>query len=116
VKALDSYPVPSNKGDLQRFLGMINYYHRFLPNIAGHLAPLHAAASVKGTNIDWSLECQLAFDLAKHTLVRTTLLHHPRPDSATSITVDASNIAVGAQLEQLHSGKWVPIAFFSKKT
>ena len=35
VTTLQEYPVPENKAALQRFLGMINYYHRFLPKIAG---------------------------------------------------------------------------------
>jgi len=41
-----------------------------------------------------------------------TLLHQPKSDAKTTITVDASDSAVGAQLEQLQKGRWVPIAFF----
>jgi cleavage and polyadenylation specificity factor subunit 1 len=115
VAAILTFPVPSNKASLQRFLGMINYYHRFIPLIASHLAPLHVASSGKGPDITWSQDCQSAFDKAKSALAASTLLHHPQSNAATSITVDASNIAIGAQLEQLQSGKWVQIAFFSKK-
>ena len=43
------------------------------------------------------------------------MLHHPRPDVKTSITVDASDSAIGAQLEQLQKGRWVPLAVFSRK-
>jgi transposase InsO family protein len=115
VSAITAYPIPSNRASLQRFLGMINYYHRFLPKIAGLLSPLHAASSGRGQEIEWTEKCQAAFEAARSALATATLLHHPRPDSATSITTDASDIAVGAQLEQLQRGKWVPIAFFSKK-
>jgi len=115
VEAIKNYPIPTNKASLQRFLGMINFYHRFMPGIAAKLAPLHAIASGRGSEIAWSEECQTAFSSACAALANATLLHHPRPDAATSITVDASDVAIGAQLEQLQHGRWVPIAFFSKK-
>ena len=94
---------------------MINYYHRFLPGIAPKLAPLHAASAGRGKDITWTSQCQNAFEEAKASLSTNTLLHHPRPDVKTSITVDASDSAIGAQLEQLQKGCWVPLAFFSRK-
>ncbi|GFN86368.1 Gag-Pol polyprotein [Plakobranchus ocellatus] len=94
---------------------MINYYHRFLPGIAPILARLHAQASGKGQNIEWTKECQEAFESAKEVLSKAVLLHHPQPDAPTSLTVDASNTAVGAQLEQRQGQSWVPLAFFSRK-
>ena len=115
IQALCECKAPTDRSSLQRFLGMINYYHRFLPHIASILTPLHAQASGKGQNIDWSDECQAAFQKAKDALCKATLLHHPKPQAPTSVTVDASNTAMGAQLEQLHEGSWVPIAFFSRK-
>ncbi|GFR66903.1 Pol polyprotein [Elysia marginata] len=48
-------------------------------------------------------------------LGKAVLLHHPRSDAVTSLTVDASNKAIGGQLEQRHGRLWVPIAFFSRK-
>ena len=51
----DSEP-PSNRTSLQRFLGIVNYYDRFLPGIATILAPLHGQASGKGQSIEWSTE------------------------------------------------------------
>ena len=93
----------------------MNYYHRFIPHIAKRLAPLHAQANGKGQTIDWSPECQTAFEDAKEALNKAVLLHHPQMDAPTSLTVDASNIAIGAQLEQRHEKNWVPIAFFSRK-
>ena len=94
---------------------MVNYYHRFLPGIADTLAPLHAQASGKGQTIEWSKDCQEAFDKAKTVLSKAVLLHHPQPDLPTSLTVDASNTAIGAQLEQRKGRSWVPLAFFSRK-
>lgn len=115
VSALMNCTAPKDRTSLQRFLGMINYYHRFIPQIAQTLAPLHVQASGKGQTIVWSDDCQQAFDKAKSALKEATLLHHPLPNAPTSLTVDASNVAMGAQIEQLQGHTWVPLAFFSRK-
>ena len=70
---------------------MINFYHRFMPKVAGKLAPLHAASAGKGQAITWSTECQTPFEAAKAAPADATLLHHPRANAPTSITVDASD-------------------------
>lgn len=115
VSVIREFPVPDSKAALQRFLGMVNYYHRFCPKIAGHLHPLHKASSGRGQDIEWSNDCQTAFEFAKTALANATLLHHPRPNAPTSITTDASGSSIGGQVEQLHDGLWKPIAFFSRK-
>lgn len=48
-------------------------------------------------------------------MANTTTLSHPTHNGKLSLTVDASNMVVGAVLEQLHDGKWIPISYFSKK-
>ena len=56
----------------------------------------------------------MAFDKVKRSLSDAVLLHHPNPFSSTSLTVDASEVAIGAELSQRgpdHS--WQPLAFFS---
>ncbi|GFR93684.1 Gag pol polyprotein [Elysia marginata] len=74
VVALRDSRAPQNRSSLKRFLGMINYYHRFLPGIAPILEPLHAQASGKGQNIEWTKEYQQAFDSAKDVLSKAVLL------------------------------------------
>ena len=41
VKAINEAPIPNDKRELQAYLGMLNYYGRYLPNISTVLAPLH---------------------------------------------------------------------------
>ena len=91
---------------------MINYYHRFVPGTAPKLATLHAASAGRGKDITCTSQCQNAFEEAKASLSTNTLLHYPRPDVKTSITIDTSDPAIGAQLQQLQKGRWVPLAFF----
>ena len=116
IDDLLQFPAPESKLGVQRFLGMINYYRRFMPRIAETLAPLHAAVTSAGKSkqIVWNGECEEAFASAKARLSKAVLLHHPNPFSATSLTVDASEVAVGAELSQRGpSGQWRPLAFFS---
>ena len=56
-----------------------------------------------------------ALTTIKETLANATLLSHPKPDVPTNIVTDASNIAVGAVLQQYINYCWCPIAYFSKK-
>ena len=56
-----------------------------------------------------------AFEDAKSALAGATMLTHLRCTTPTSLTVDASDLAVGAVLQQLVHGVWQPLAFFSKQ-
>ena len=114
VKDLLSFPPPDSRVGVQRFLGMINYYRRFVPRMAHNLTPLHALALSKSKLIDWTPAADQAFKDAKNALALAVLLHHPNPFSATSITVDASDRAVGAELSQRgRDQEWRPLAFYS---
>ena len=116
VEKILSFPKPEDKPSLQRFLGMVNYYHRFMPHIAQTLIPLHkAVGNKKGKSIEWTEDCNRAFEDAKKALSNATLLSHPGKDAETTLTVDASDVAMGGVLEQRINGKFRPVAFFSKK-
>jgi cleavage and polyadenylation specificity factor subunit 1 len=118
VDAILKFPKPITQRKLREFLGMINFYHRFIPNCANSLAPLHKQLSgpKKGahTALNWRAEDTHSFNSAKEALssaAQLTFIDHTAP---CSITTDASGIAVGAVLQQLHGNDWTPISFFSK--
>ena len=113
VAAVREFPVPKDKSSLQEFLGLVNYYHRFIPHAAHVLQPLHAALKKSAGPFCWTSQLDNAFRQAKEALANAALLVHPKPDADTAITVDASDRAVGAVLEQFIDGAWKPIAFFS---
>ena len=118
VEHILKYARPHDKKGVQRFLGLINFYRRFLPKIAEVLVPLTDLTKIKGTNpkVPWTPACQTAFEEAKRRLASATKLHHPQPRAPTSITTDASEVAVGAELAQRDAdGRWRPVAFFSRR-
>ena len=108
-------PPPTTVKELQSFLGMINYYRRFLPQAAHHLTPLFDLLRGKPKTIAWTPSHQTAFDAIKDALAAAALLHHPRPDAPLALTTDASNFAIGAVLEQRGKNGWEPLAFYSAK-
>ena len=118
VESIRVFPLPEDKPGLQRFIGMVNFYHRFMPTIAKILIPLHKAigeCKTKKEKIAWNDERRRAFEKAKDALAEATLLHHPSADAEMTLTVDASDTAMGGQIEQKLGNRFVPIAFFSKK-
>ncbi len=118
VAAIKNYPEPATRGELQRFLGMINYYRRFISGAAAVMKPLTDATRGKGgrsTRIEWTAEMATAFDGAKSALASSAVLAHPKPGAQISLAVDASNHHVGGVLQQKEGGSWRPLAFFSRK-
>ena len=83
VEAIRNFPLPTSQQQLRQFLGLINFYHRFLPNCATKLQP--------STPIVWNAKAVAAFATIKEALADATLLSH----APTCIRADASDVAVG---------------------
>lgn len=118
VEAIRSFKLPDTVKKLRGFLGMINFYRRFIPKAAAVQAPLNnlLQGNVKGNApVPWTPEAIKAFDACKDSLAEATLLAHPKRDAPLAIFSDASDFAVGAALQQKVNGHWQPLDFFSKK-
>ena len=116
VKAVRDFPQSTSRRSLSTFLGMINFYHRFLPHGAEILRPLNELLShSRGTDIQWTEEATVAFTAAKDALANAALLAHPKSDAPTSVMTDASDFAIGAVLQQYIDNHWCPISYFSRK-
>ena len=115
VEAIRATTPPTSVKELQRFLGMVGYYRRFMPRAANHLYHLFEALKGKPKTLNWTLECQQSFDATKEALAKAALLFHPRPGAQLALTTDASNLAVGGVLEQWGPLGWEPLAFYSSK-
>ncbi|BHF72618.1 hypothetical protein SprV_0401568600 [Sparganum proliferum] len=115
VEAIRDFPPPTSKRQLQRFLGMVNFYRRFLPNCAGLMLSLtNMLLGLKGP-LELTGEALTAFERIKNSLADANLLTHPAPEAQLSLVVDASTVAVDAVLQQHLAGSTQPLALFSKK-
>ena len=102
------------------FLGMVNFYRRFIPNAAHTLLPLTdclKGSKLASSPVTWSPAMSRAFTEAKAACISSTWLQHPDPSAKLALQVDASGSHVGAVLQQrvADSGEWAPLGFFSKK-
>ena len=118
VQVIRAFPTPTTQRKLREFLGLVNLYHRFIPHAATILQPLNHLLSTpkdKASKLTWTADATTAFTTIKEALAKATLLFHPQPDAPTSIMTDASDVAVGAVLQQRIARDLQPIAYFSKK-
>ncbi len=120
VSAVLDFPRPSTVKELQGFLGLLNFYSRFLPAVARTLQLLTDAlcGDRKGTDpVEWSAEMEAAFTASKMALASATYLAHPLPGAVLSLSVDASATYIGAGLHRGRPGSihWELLGFFSKK-
>ena len=113
VQAIQDFVKPTTIKGLQQFLGMINFYHRFIPSAAAVLQPLFGAIASKAKLLSWSDSMDEAFAQVKMLLAATTMLVHPCRDVPIALTVNVSDHAVGAVLQQFVNTSWQPLAFFS---
>ncbi|GFT35367.1 transposon Ty3-G Gag-Pol polyprotein [Trichonephila clavipes] len=126
VDCILNFPQPTTLTQLRRFLGLFNFYRRFVPKAAHLLAPLNKflegiknfkkskKVSCKNLrdSIQWTEEAEQAFNDAKNALADATLLRHPIPGAKLSLWTDASDKAVGGSLMQLCQNNWESVAFF----
>ncbi len=113
ISAVKSFPVPQSIKDVQRFLGLAGWYHRFIPHFSEKAAPLHALKQKNSTWI-WTEQCQCAFDTIKQDLVQDPVLIAPDFSKSFRVQTDASDIGLGAVLTQESSGEEHVIAYASR--
>ena len=115
IAAITSFPVPTTRRELRRFLGMTGYYRGFCRNFSSVAAPMTDLISPL-VKFVWSDRCQIAFECCKALLCNAPVLSAPDFDKPFAIEVDASCIGAGAVLTQMDSEGLVhPVGFFSKK-
>lgn len=119
VTAINNFPLPKSIKELRRYLGMLNFYRRFIPHAAKVQKPLHellkGPAVKPNMEIVWSTTLEQAFAASKQSLANATLLAHPNPTAKLVLVTDASDVAIGAVLQQETGSVCQPLGFFSKK-
>jgi len=119
VDAILRYPRPMDYAGLRRFVGMINFYRKFIPHFADLSYPLFVllgSTNQKNHELNWTSDADASFEAVKQSLTNATVLSHLNFESNVyHLVTDASNCAVGAALHQVVNGEPKPLGFFSKK-
>lgn len=114
IIAILEYPVPSNKRELRRFLGMCGYCRALCPNFSSVSLLTHLLSTAK--KFIWTPNCEHAFNAAKDLLCSTPILKAPQFDAPFKLQIDALAKGAGAiLLQEDQLGIEHPVSYFSKK-
>ena len=114
VEAVLKMPPPTDVSSLKSFLGSVQFYGKFIPNLASMAEPLYRLTK-KATPWKWEDEEQAAFEQLKNVLSSDQVLVHFDPNKTLVLVCDTSNVGIGAVLVHRYMvGSERPIANMSK--
>ncbi|XP_062608629.1 uncharacterized protein K02A2.6-like [Saccostrea cucullata] len=114
IEAVKDAQRPENVSQLRSFLGLVNYYHRFLDNLSSKAGPLHELLN-KGTRWEWNAKRDKAFNEIKDAICSDKVLCHYDAKLPLKLAADASPYGIGSVLSHVFpDGSERPIAFASR--
>ncbi|UYV73682.1 hypothetical protein LAZ67_11000340, partial [Cordylochernes scorpioides] len=113
IQGLQKAKSPTNVSELRSFLGLVNYYGKFIPNLPELLEPLHKLLK-KNSYWKWTGECEEAISECKRRITSEKVLVPYDATLPLSLATDASQIGVGAVLSHVIEGQEKPIMFASR--
>ncbi len=96
---IENFPAPKNKKEVQKFIGVVNYYRLHLPNLAQIATPLYELIG-QSKRFEWLEQHEAAFEKVRHMLLERLALCSIQTDEPLQLYTDASLMAVGAVLKQ----------------
>lgn len=93
IETIVKLPVPTDVSGVRSYLGAINYYGKFVPNMRSLRFPLDELLK-EGAKFRWTAECQQSFDRFKQILSSDLLLTHYDPRREIIVSADASSVGV----------------------
>lgn len=114
IEAIQNWPTPNTPKQAMQFMGLCNYYRKFVPQFSKIASPINSYMS---GHVTWEKSQDKAFEVLKRVLTSPPVLILPNYSQQFRLTTDASYDAMGATLEQIDDkGKPLgTIAYFSKK-
>lgn len=115
--SIRNFPIPDTRKKIRQFLGKINFYNKYVPNISIILDPLHnLLRKDQEKHFTWTQKCQEAFEKVKNLLCSKPILAIFDPRLPIHIYTDASIEGIAAILKQpQNNNEEKPVAYFSRK-
>ena len=99
LASIDDMPPPRTPKEVKQFLGLVGYYHKFLPRFSDIARPLNALTR-KGHEFIWDIVCEKSFQMWKQMLTQELILVYPDPSKPYVLFMDASKYAWSCVLTQ----------------
>lgn len=97
VQAIRGMKTPTSKEEIRSFIGLVQYYGRFIRNLSTVLHPLNYQTK-EAVTFQWNTECQKSFQEVKRLMASNEVLAHYDPTLPLILATDASPYGVGAVL------------------
>lgn len=112
ISTIKNAAVPKNANELKSFLGLINYYGRFIPKLSSRLHCLYNLLK-KDVKFIWDDKCEQAFQNSKQQLLEANILEFYDPNKPIIVVTDASGYGLGGVIAHVEQGIEKPISFTS---
>lgn len=113
ISSIIDMPQPQNNEDVRRFLGMVTYYARFIPNASTITTPLRKLLA-KNTTFKWDINCDKSFKHLKQEIASDRVLVPYDPDLPIQLACDASPTGIAGILSHIIDNQERPIVFASR--
>lgn len=113
IEAVRNFATPTSKKTLQSFLGLANYYRKFIEKFSVIARPLYDLLK-KDRKFVWTVKQEGAFQKLKDMLTSPPLLTHYLPEAEKELHVDASDLGIAAVLLQKTENGMHPICYVSR--
>lgn len=116
TKAIESFPKPTNVGEVRQFLGMCSFFRRFILGFSLKASPL-TDLTKKAREFTWTTEQEEAYNELKRSLTEQPILAMYDPKAETQVHTDACAIGLaGMLLQKSKEEQWQVVSYFSRKT
>ena len=112
ISTIEQAKVPQNETELKSFLGLISYYHKFIPNLSSKLYHLYNLLK-NDVEFKWDSNCDKAFKDSKAALSESSFLEFYDPNKPIVIVSDASGYELDGFMAHSVEGVEKPIYFTS---
>ena len=110
ITAVEEFPIPRCTKDVRSFLGLANYYRRFIKNFAAIASSLNKLTR-KHVHFLWDSDCDIAFSTLKSALISAPILACPDVSIPFELHTDASSTGIGFALCQIQDGRNRSLAY-----
>ncbi len=113
LETILDWPLPENTKHIQQFMGLCNYYRRFIKDFSKIASPLTRLLK-KNIPFEMNNAAISAFNKLKDSFKSAGLLRHADPNKPFIVEADSSNFAIGSVLLQEFDGCLHPVSFHSR--